>query len=61
MYCVVMSLIRHGNESGVWQSKYVHFQTFASNYFSIIENDEFNENKCIIQEVCFNGSCLVIL
>ncbi len=29
--------------------------------FLIIENSEFNENKFIVQEVRFHGSCLVIL
>ncbi len=29
-------------------------------FFFLIENSEFNENKFIIQEVRFHGSCLVI-
>ncbi len=32
-----------------------------SYFFFIIENSEFNENKFIVQEVRFHGSCLVIL
>ncbi len=29
--------------------------------FLIIKNYEFNENRCILREVRFHGSCLVIV
>ncbi len=42
---------------------YLCFQTFGPILFKkkIIEHSEFIENKCIVQEERFHGSCLVIL
>ncbi len=47
------------NKARVWKnicvSRLLHLFSFL-----IIENSEFNENKFIVQEVRFHGSCLVI-
>ncbi len=48
------------NESRVWKNICVS-RLVPLFIFLIIENQEFNENKFIVQEVRFHGSCLVIL
>ncbi len=48
------------NESRVWKNICVS-RLVPLFIFLIIENQEFNENKFIVQEVRFHGGCLVIL